>query len=304
MEAYAAPVSTPSPLGLHHSGALPVAAWSAPVGYQVDTRWEEFMHEEHRQTVITKQVQLRVQPLGAGWAVWLHTTEPMLRRKDAIQPVEQLALRVAALYEHVVVGVTPDGRLAQLLNYAQLCETWDSVKNNLLAEAADEDQLTRKLVDLVEKQVAHEENVLHSLQHDYMYQVLGQVLGTSSAGARGAGHASREFSNFFPHISLWFKESKETAVTEQQPLRFTLRGVLDEDQTNVAAIQQLMLTALALPSTAPELASTVPAPHFGYEANYTVDQTTNMLVDLTLTVYARLAQLYNKQYTLTVHRLP
>jgi len=58
-----------------------------------------------------------------------------------------------------------------------------------------------------------------------------------------------------------------------------------------------MRAALGLPAAAE------PAPHFGYEATYVVEQATGSLGELTLTVYARLAQLYNKQYTLTVQRL-
>lgn len=303
MELHAAPASAPDlPASLHPS-ALPDAAWSVPARYQVVTRWEEFAREEYRQTLITKQVQVRLRPSEVGRAAWLHTTEPLLSRKDAIQPVEQLALRVAALYEHVVVGLAPDGRLTHLLNYSQLCQTWGALKAKLLDEADAEDQLTRKLVELVEKEVAHEDKMLNSLRHDYMYQVLGQVLSTGRAAARNAGATSREFSNFFPHVSLWFTENKEAVSAEDQQLRFALRGGLDATRTNVATIHQLMLTALALPDAPPTAATTAPVPHFGYEAEYVVNQATGTLVDLTLTVYARLAQLYNKQYTLTVHRL-
>jgi len=59
-------------------------------------------------------------PLAQGQAVWLYTTAPQLSHKDEVQPLEQLALRAAALYEHIIVELTPTGQLARLLNYPAL----------------------------------------------------------------------------------------------------------------------------------------------------------------------------------------
>ena len=73
--------------------------------------------------------------------------------------------------------------------------------------------------------------------------------------------------------------------------------MLDELKTDVTAIHQPMREALALPAAAGS------APHFGYEATYAVEPATSSLAELELTVYARLAQLYNKQYTLTIQQL-
>lgn len=294
MATYAASASTPVFTASPPAGALATDLWLPPARFQVYARWEEFAQDKLQETLITKQVQVRLRRTGAGQAAWLHTTEPQLRRTDAIQPVEQLALRVAALYEHVVLGVASNGGLTHLLNYPQLCQTWDALKATLLAEAAAEDQLTRKLVELVEKEVAHEEKMLHSLRHDYLYQVLGQVLSTAGTGPRNAGAASREFSNFFPHLNLWFREETEAFPAEGQQRRFALRGVLDEAQTDVGAIHRLMRKALALPDATPAAVPTAPVPHFGYEADYVLNQATGTLAGLTLTVYARLGLLYNK----------
>ncbi|RZK95886.1 MAG: hypothetical protein EOO62_29720 [Hymenobacter sp.] len=299
METNAAPVATPT---FSAPASPPEPAWSPPVRYELTTRWEEFANEEHRQTLLTKQVQVRLRPLARGRALWLHTTAPQLSRKDTVQLLEQLALQAAALYEHIIVELTPDGQLVRLLNYPELCQAWATLKAALLAEAAAEDQLTRKLVELLEKQVTQEEKVLYSLRHDYMYQALAQAVSLAHGVARSAEGVSREFSEFFPHSSLWFAEANATVAVEQLNVRFALRGVLDQAKTDVPAIQQLMRAALGLPAAAAGDAAG-PAPHFGYEATYAVEQATGVLTELTLTVYARLAQLYNKQYTLTVHRL-
>jgi hypothetical protein len=274
--------------------SLPEPAWSPPITYTATTRWEEFANEEYQQTLLTKRVQVRRRPLAAGQAVWLHSTEPQLSHKDAVQPLEQLALRAAALYEHIVVELSPTGQLIRLLNYPALQQAWAALKTTLLVEAAAEDQLTRKMVELLEQQVAKEENVLYSLRHDYMYQALAEAI---SPARPADGLGQREFAQFFPHLNLWFTEAAATDTREQAGVRFALRGALDEAKTDVAAIHELMRAALGLPAVAE------PAPHFGYEATYVVEQATGSLGELTLTVYARLAQLYNKQYTLTVQRL-
>jgi hypothetical protein len=44
-------------------------------------------------------------------------------------------------------------------------------------------------------------------------------------------------------------------------------------------------------------------PHFQYEATYALDPATGLPLSAELTVYARLTDLYNKQYTLTLQRL-
>ncbi|RZL07830.1 MAG: hypothetical protein EOO62_16470, partial [Hymenobacter sp.] len=263
MEPNAAPVST--------LAAPPTApAWSVPVTYAIATRWEEFANGEHRQTLITKQMQVRRRPLAQGQAVWLHTTAPQLSRKDAVQPIEQLALRAAALYEHIIVELTWDGQLIRLLNYPELRQAWATLKADLLAEAAAEDQLTRKLVELLEKQVAQEDKVLYSLRHDYMYQALTQAIGQADRATRSADTGSREFPEFFPHSSLWFTEAHAPVAVEQQGVRYALRGVLNQTKTNVPAIHQLMRAALGLPAT-PAGEAAEPAPHFGYEATYAVE---------------------------------
>ena len=44
-------------------------------------------------------------------------------------------------------------------------------------------------------------------------------------------------------------------------------------------------------------------PHFQYEATYALDLATGLPLNAELTVYARLTDLYNNQYTLTLQLL-
>lgn len=289
----------PFPLPIQANGVAP-----SPGTYLVTVQWEEYSKGENRQSLLTKHVHISLDELGEKRRVFLRTSSPRLSRKEGVQPVEQLALRVASLYEHVVVDLAPDGQLQRLVNYPQVRQTWEELKPALLFEAAAEDELTRKLVTLVDEQVAHEDRVLYSLRHDYIYQALLQPL--EAAGTFGLQASSaREFPNFFPNANLWFAVTKKQTVADERELVVSLQGTLDAGKTNVTIIHQHMRAALAAGDTAAtptaELVET--QLHFGYEATYVTERASNLLRELTLTVYARLAEHYNKQYTLTVNRL-
>ena len=81
------------------------------------------------------------------------------------------------------------------------------------------------------------------------------------------------------------------------PSRYNCEARSHRKKTDVGAIARLMAQAVgpAAPPTA--------VPHFHYAATYVLDPQSGLPISVDLTVYGRLAELYNKQYTLTLNRL-
>ena len=117
-----------------------------------------------------------------------------------------------------------------------------------------------------------------------------------------------EFPHFFPQQSLHFLEHlAEIGREAAGRVLLTFRGTVDADRTDVAGIGQLIAAAGAPeqgagPSPAPPRPPAA-TPHFGYTATYELDLATGLPAAVVLDVHARLAEAYNKQYTLTLDRV-
>ncbi|WP_139921682.1 hypothetical protein [Hymenobacter sp. DG01] len=273
--------------------------------YEVLIQWEEFLDGELRTTHITKQLQVLLTPRGAGRVIFFRASQPALVQKEEPEHMQRMALQLSALYAEIEAELSPNGELSSLLNHAELVLTWANLREELIANSSPDDAVTHKLIALFDAQMEQPDKVLYSLRHDYMYQALAMSLRASEQFNSPPIQVQREFSQFFPKLDLRFHETRQLVAAEADGIHYTLRGSPDTQSIDTAAVRQAMHNALTTnPAAAPTPAGAPEEPlHLGYEAAYSLDQADGLPRHLHLTVYGRLAQRYNKQYTLTLTRI-
>lgn len=269
--------------------SLPLAA-----AYEATVEWEQYVAGRRQKSQLKRQMRMAVGSSETGRLVSIQLLDPVLSQPEALQPLEQLGLRLATLFEQLRLAVGPEGQIQQVLNYVHLTQVWAQLRARLLGSAPPDDQLTATLVQLLDKQMMREENIRHSLLHDYLYHTITDALRDGAL----AGPTTREFPHFFPNLSLYFTEVRPTAPGGEGPPGILVRGTVDGSRTELAAIGQLMRAALEAAGGPPPDPSL--QPHFGYEAQYEPRPEHGYFFPLTLTVYVRLGSVYNKQYTLTL----
>lgn len=286
--------------------ALPVAFRppAVAVPYRAAITWETYANGDYQFSTIQKDVALRAQPQEAGYALDFYSGAPQLKKSGDLGALDALALRLAALYEHVAVQATAAGDFVALLNHRALLQTWDRLAQAIEAETHETDVLTINILIAISKQLFRPADFLQALQYDYLYPALLPLRYYPPAGA--ARPVLRQFANFFDKTALWFSEQAVVEPTDNpEQLTLALRGTLDAQQTDVPAVQQLIATALRQavpPAGTAALPAQLPAPHFCYEATYLLAAATGLPLHLDLRVYARVGELFNKEYTLTITR--
>ena len=293
------------PLSSPLASALPLHLQppASVLRYEALLKWETYANGDYQLTTIGKEVTLQVQPTETGYAFNFYTRPPVLTKSQDLEVLEELALRLSVLYERVILQATPAGEIVGLLNYEAVQHTWGQVAQDLRASAPSDDPMTNTLLGFMDQQMQSPGAFLYSLRHDYLYQTLvpayyGQPLEKPSGLGR-----PRQFANFFDKVDVWFTEqaSWEPGPTPEQ-LIVRLRGELDTQQTNVAAVRDLLTKALSLVPPAADAPAEVPLPHFHYAATYLLEVSTGLPLSVELSVYARAGRLYNKEYTLTLTR--
>lgn len=300
-----------SVLSLEHPAAkLRLQPQAEAAGYDAAATWEEYANGVHNTATVAKQISLDVRQVGGHYEIDFQTQAPAIAKKDDLQPLEQVALRLAALYEWVVVKTSATGQFLDVLNHAQMLRTWEVLQADLRAATTDDDAVTQVVVEQIGKQLEDKANVLRSLQHDYLYETLVKNMYNQAFALGRVYSQARKFSQFFAGTDLWFAEQLEVEKPrDDAELVLVFRGKIDAEQTDVASIGRAIAAVLdANPPPAGQVPvaaapETVPAPHFGYEARYEVEKATGLPAAVELTVYARLLDVYNKQYTLILrHR--
>jgi hypothetical protein len=285
-------VSSASPTAL----SLPLAQAS----YLATSTWETYAAGDYQATTTTRTLRVHLQPGAQGHVLTIAAGRPVVRAATDPPPLVELAQRLAALYAHLELLVTPAGEVAALLNYEALRQAGERLLSKLQAAAEPGDQLTATLLAFAGRQLAAPAALLHSLQFDYLYQTLG--LGVAQA-LPGQTPVARQFAGFFDKTPLWFAEqARLEPVTEAGHFALRLQGALDAQRTDLAAVQAHQAKALQLvaPSKVP---ATLPPPHFCYEATYSLGPAPGLPQYADLTVYARAGQLLNKEYHLTIERV-
>jgi hypothetical protein len=297
----AAITASPPPLPAAPPAALHLPSREVTAAYAATLEWELFAQGEYQVATIQKALRLRVQPNERGYALDFHLDSPSLPKPVDPEPLQELALRFSALYAWVAVQASPTGELMALRNHEALRQAWAGLSQAGRATLADDDELTRGLLAHLDAQVQSPGRLLESLHYDYLYQAL--LPGFYQQPLAGpAPVRPRQFAQFFAKTPLWFSE--QLTVLPDAPagqVRLRLGGALDAQLTDVAAVRGHMAQALGLATEA--RAATLPAPHFHYEATYTLALATGLPVGVALSVYARAGQLYNKEYTLTISRV-
>lgn len=293
--------------------AVPVLATRLPLrppvealAYEVALTWEFYVNGAYQRSTIHKQLTLRAQPNATGYVLEFCSRPPTLTKPDDPEALEQLAVRLAALYARVLVQAAPTGEVVALLNHAELLQTWAQLAPALRAATTEDDQITASILAFLEKQLQRPDRFLHSLHHDYLYQALVPALYNQPLGHPDHPGRSQRFANFFDKVPLCFSEHVRVQPGETpEQLILRLHGVLDTQNTDLAAIEKLIAHDFQTGSPAgTPVPDTIPPPRFQYEATYVVSRDTGLPLSVALNVFARAGQLYNKEYTLALTRAP
>lgn len=270
-----------------------------PVRYEAISCWETYASGDYQTSTITKQVALSGHQLAGGRVeLDFQTSPPVLTKPEDLESLETLALRLAALYARVVVEAAPTGAFEALGNHAALRQTWEQLARSLQESTTAEDRITPTLIAFMGQQLQDPARVLASLGHDYLYAALVPDFYAQPLGGPAPPARTRAFSQFFDKLPLVFSERVQVlSAVAGEALSVECYGQLDAGQTDVAAIGRLMAQAVGLAADAPV------APRFHYQATHVLDPATGLPLSVELTVYGRLAERYNKQYTLTLTRV-
>ncbi|GAB3638341.1 hypothetical protein GCM10027422_39310 [Hymenobacter arcticus] len=293
-------MSFPSVSSFAVAGA-PSYSPAAATAYAVTSIWETYANGEYQRATIEKEIRLLVQPNATGYVLEVVSSLPTLTKSGDLVALDNLALRLAELYKRLVFQVGPAGELLALLNHHELLQTWDDLAQRILADTPPEDQLTVDILLFITNQLFNPANFLQSLRHDYLYQALVPL------HRRGEQPVVRQFANFFNKKDLWFLERIESLPSpDSEQLLLRLSGALDTHQTDKVAIKELIdkeLRTIKLADSTAGEPGELPAPQFFYEATAGLAAGTGTLIDLELSVHTRLAQVYNKEYTLLLKRI-
>lgn len=279
---------------------LPIEA----VPYKVVATWEEYVRGTNQTTTITRQVAMRMRRQLDYYEVWFTTQAPFIAKKGNLEPLEEVALQLAGLYEQVVIKCSLTGRMQELLNHDALLARWQVIRQHLYRVNPSPDPVMTYLIGFCEQQLQNPADVLNSLRFDYVYQTLLDSWTTAAGNGRWVAPPEREFPQFFPTAGLQFNEqtSWEPAPTYGSLVR-AIRGALDAQQTDMVAVREYLEASLAKGSVSVSKGSAQGMPHIDYQATHLVDQASGLPVHIDLSVFARLTEIYKKQYSLQLTRL-
>lgn len=276
-----------------------------PTHYRVVSNWENYVNGAYQRSTIEKNLSLWVQQNEAGYAFEFQTTATRLATLRDPEPLEEMALRLAALYNRVVVQADPAGQLVALLNQEEIGATWEQLAAEIRASTLATDALTHTVLTFLGRQVQSSSRFLQSLRHDYLYQTL--VLGCCGPPLPAAPARQRVFAQFFEGVPLCFAEHTSLLPTLEGALpTMQLHGPLDEQKTDLPALKVLLEAALRQEQparAAQQLPQQLPAPHFHYQATYLPAAATSLPMQAEVQVYARVGEFFNKEYNLTLTQL-
>lgn len=260
--------------------------------YLVTTRWEERVPGAVTRTILERRVEVESRAEGENLRLVLRTTQPRLRKRDPTAQ-EQLALRLAALYQCLEVRVTPAGQVLAVLNQEAIAHTWQQLAAELHAYYGPESELLAAIVPAVSQQVISADRLLASLRYDYFY-----------AHLLGRPGSLRTYPEFVDGTSLWFAEHyapDDVAPPVAGQLRGVATGRLDEARTDRSAVAQQLDAALARHGHRPASPTNPAELCFGSRVRTVRDAATGwpLAVDATIN-FGSPASGYAKEYDLTI----
>jgi hypothetical protein len=282
---------------------VPTVPPLAAVRYEVAATWEEFVRGANQATTVTRQVEVLLRRGAHYYEVSFTTLAPTIAKRGNLEPLAEVALRLAGLYQQLLLKCSLTGQPLELLNHEDVLRRWQALREDLRSLSPAPDPAIDYLIKFCDQQLQSPASVLQSLQFDYFYQ----TLLASWVGGAGPLATERTFPQFFPAAGLTFRQqARWQPATTAGLLSCTSTGTLDEQHTDLVALRQQVAAALAgEPAAAPAgpRAGGQPALLAGYQATHLVEEASGLPVHIELTVYARLPELYNKQYTLLLTRL-
>lgn len=121
--------------------------------YEATITWEMYANGEYQRTSISKEITLRVAANAAGFAFAIHTSSPTLTKPEDLEPLENMALHLASLYERIVVQTALSGEVTGLLNYEALCQTWVQLAQRLRAATVAHEEVSEAILGFLDRQL-------------------------------------------------------------------------------------------------------------------------------------------------------
>lgn len=272
---------------------LPLRALPASVCYSVLTHWEERVSGKVTRTSISRQLTVNCRPADEHLLVTLDATPPVPRKPDPTA-LEEIVQRLAELYRRLVLRVTDQGQVVELLNQADIAQTWAVLHADLTTRYDTQQPPLATLLGAVTRQVQDPARLLASLRHDYLYAFLlqrpGQPTGDYPHLLGGAG----------VRLTQQFAPGPPPAAGRWE---WQARGQLDEACTDRAVLARSVAAALASATgTAPPVVDPA-ALAVAYRASYAVDTATGWPLAVAATLTGRHPVGYSTEYDLTLHQL-
>lgn len=294
------------PVTRHPAVELTLAA-TPPGGlhYELVSYWEERCRRTVQRTTLTKHITLDWEQPDPGAAVLTYRTAPPALQKPELSALEKALVLLATLYQRLEWDATPTGQLLALRNHAEVLQTWEQVKEELVRRSGGTDEVTQILLTSVETQLQRPERLLASLRHDYAFAFLLPDLYQQRFESGMAYEQEREFPHFFTDTSCWFQERLAVgAPPAAGQATLHLSGTLDATRTDLTAVAYQLNAALAAVGEAPLGAESGAALQGRYEATFHLDAATGWPVWLEVSVQCRAGGDYSKEYFLRLEQLP
>lgn len=280
-------------------GPLPVAQ-----AYVVSSFWEERLADGVVQrTSIEKTFRLSATRHPGHIVLSYAATGPPTLRKPDLTALEKAMLLLSDLYQRLELQVAPDGQLLAVLNQAEVQQTWERVRTELIQRSGGEDAVTNLLLSGIDEQLQQPQSLLASLRYDYLFGFLLKNIYQQRFESDRRYEQAQIMPHFFAGVDLWCWERLELALPPAPGrVALYLSGTLDRDRTELAAVTQQMLAAQAAAAgqspAAPLVAANPADLCFAYDATYDVDVATGWPVSVEASIRCWLPAMYSKEYFL------
>lgn len=268
--------------------------------YELSSFWEEQLpNGAVQRTSLAKTFRLSTIRRSTDLILSYVATAPPVLRKPDPTALEKAVLLLADLYQHLELQVALDGQLLAVLNQPEIEQTWERVRGELVARSGGEDVVTQLLLSGIEAQLQQPDSLLVSLRYDYLFEFLLKNIYRQRFESHWRYGQAQVLPGFFAGVDLWCWERLELVLpSASDRVALRLSGVLDRDRTDVAAVTEQMLAAVAAGGQ-PTSSSANPADlRFAYNATYEVDAITGWPVGVEASIRCWLPGLYSKEYFL------
>lgn len=139
------------------------------------SHWTETCKGEEKKTEFSKDLLLNFKKQNLFYELAVTTQKADLNkdREDWLQ-MEAIAHIMSQIYKSIVLKISFEGELLDLLNPTEVQYHWEIAKKQLLKRNGNhpDDKITQFIIETINEEVKDRKRILHSLQYDYLYAFL------------------------------------------------------------------------------------------------------------------------------------